>query len=112
MEVIYGSEKDIDMWMKLIVDVRRNFPGLETEASLQDHKRTVLRFMDEKQAICIKEENTIIGVMLFSRGHNMICCLAVSPQYRRKGVCPLLQTLLYSSEKRFTTSGIHGYYYG
>ncbi|MCD7716627.1 MAG: GNAT family N-acetyltransferase [Lachnospiraceae bacterium] len=100
MEVIYGSGKDIDMWMKLVVDVRKNFPGLETEAGLQDHKRTVLRFMDKKQAICIKEENIIIGVMLFSRVHNMICCLAVSPQHRRKGVASrLLDTALHELDR-------------
>ena len=28
--------------------------------------------------------------MLFSRGHNMICCLAVSPDYRRRGVASML----------------------
>ncbi|MCD7883083.1 MAG: GNAT family N-acetyltransferase [Lachnospiraceae bacterium] len=100
MEIIYGSEKDIDMWMKLVVDVRKNFPGLETEAGLQDHKRTVLRFMDKKQAICIKEENIIIGVMLFSRVHNMICCLAVLPQHRRKGAASrLLDTALHEWDR-------------
>lgn len=28
--------------------------------------------------------------MLFSRGHNMICYLAVSPEYRRRGVASIL----------------------
>lgn len=28
--------------------------------------------------------------MLFSRGHNMICCLAVAPEYRRHGVASML----------------------
>lgn len=64
--------------------------GLETAASLEEHKKTVLKFMDKKQAICVKKENIIVGIMLFSRGHNMICCLAVSPQHRRKGIASKL----------------------
>ena len=51
---------------------------------------TVLRFMGKRQAICVKEGNEIAGVMLFSRGHNMICCLAVSLDYRRCGIASML----------------------
>lgn len=29
-------------------------------------------------------------MMLFSRKHNMICCLAVSPEYRRRGIASML----------------------
>lgn len=76
--------------MSLVTRVRWNFPGLETQKRLDEHKTTVLRFMGKRQAICVKEENEIIGVMLFSRGHNMICCLAVSPDYRRRGVATML----------------------
>ena len=50
----------------------------------------MLRFMNKRQAICVKEDDTIAGVMLFSRGHNMICCLAVSPEYRRRGAASVL----------------------
>lgn len=76
--------------MNLVTLVRRNFPGLETQEKLDEHKATVLRFMGKRQAICVKEDNKIVGVMLFSRGHNMICCLAVSPDYRRRGVASML----------------------
>ena len=43
--------------------------------------------MRKEQALCAKDDNgEIIGVLLFSRGHNMICCLGVSPAHRRMGV--------------------------
>lgn len=90
MEVLYGVPSDINSWMDLVKDVRWNFPGLETQQNLDEHKETVLRFMEKKQALCVKEENEIVGVILFSRGHNMICCLAVSPQYRRLGIASKL----------------------
>lgn len=90
MRVEYGISRDIDSWMTLVKEVSWNFPGLETQEALDEHKATVLRFMSKRQAICVKEENKIAGVMLFSRGHNMICCLAVSPNYRRRGVASML----------------------
>ena len=90
MRVEYGKPQDIDAWMALVEEVRWNFPGLETQEKLDEHKTTVLKFMSKRQAICVKEGNKIAGVMLFSRGHNMICCLAVSPAYRRRHAASLL----------------------
>ncbi len=90
MQLFYGVPEDIDKWMNIVTRIRWNFPGLETQEKLDEHRATVLRFMGKRQSICVKEENEIAGVMLFSRGHNMICCLAVSPKYRRRGVASML----------------------
>ena len=90
MKVAYGKPQDIDAWMALVEEVRWNFPGLETQEKLDEHKETVLQFMRKRQAVCVKEGNEIAGVMLFSRGHNMICCLAVSPAYRRRHAASML----------------------
>ena len=84
--VVEGIEQDIDSWMNLVKSVRWNFPGLETEDTLEEHKNTVLKFMRQKEAICVKDEKRIIGVLLFSLKHNMICCLAVSHDYRKQGI--------------------------
>lgn len=86
----YGVPEDIENWMSLVTRIRWNFLGLESQEELDEHKATVLRFMGKRQAICVKEGNEIMGVMLFSRGHNMICCLAVSPDYRWRGVATML----------------------
>lgn len=72
--------------MKLVRSVSSNFPGLETDESIEEHSRTVLKFMDKKQALCTKCGDDITGVILFSRNRNMICCLAVSPEYRQHGI--------------------------
>ena len=90
MEVEYGKETYIESWMELVRKVRWNFPGLETEDSVKDHENTVLKFISKKQAICVRENNKIIGVLLFSRYHNMICCLAVDPDFRRQGIASML----------------------
>ena len=90
MRLYYGVPEDIERWMGLVTQVRWNFPGLETQQNLNEHPATVLKFMRKQQAICVKEGNEMAGVLLFSRGHNMICCLAVAPPYRRHGVATML----------------------
>lgn len=90
MQLFYGVPDDIENWMRLVERIRSNFPGLETQESLDEHKATVLEFMMKRQAICVKADGEIAGVLLFSRGRNMICCLGVSPDYRRRGIATML----------------------
>ena len=90
MEVEFGKVSYIDSWMTLVRKVSWNFPGLETEEGIIDHRNTVLKFISKNQAICVRENNRVIGVLLFSRYHNMICCLAVDPDFRRQGISSML----------------------
>lgn len=93
MTVQFGSAADIDSWMSLVEEISWNFPGLETRESIGEHRRTVLRFMGKGQALCAMDHTgRIMGVLLFSRGRNMICCLGVSPDCRRRGVATQLLT--------------------
>ena len=90
MNVEYGTSMDIESWMELVKLVSWNFPGLETESDIEDHRKTVLRFMGENRALCVKETDKVVGVLLISKKHNMICCMAVAPEYRRKGIASAL----------------------
>ena len=90
MKVEYGTPLDIESWMELVQRVSWNFPGLETEAAIEDHRQTVLRFMGENRALCVKNAEKVVGVLLLSKKHNMICCLAVAPEYRRNGIASAL----------------------
>ena len=90
MKVEYGTSLDIESWMELVQSVSWNFPGLETEAAIEDHRKTVLRFMSENRALCAKDAEKVVGVLLLSKKHNMICCLAVAPEYRRNGIASAL----------------------
>ena len=90
MEATFGDKSCIDSWMQLVRGVRRSFPGLETEESLEEHKQTVLKFMRKRQALCVMNKESVAGVLLFSRSRNMICCLAVDPAHRRQGLASLL----------------------
>lgn len=91
MQVQFGKNTDIDEWMKLVEEISWNFPGLETKEKIDGHRETVLRFMGKGQALCVKaDDEEVKGVLLFSKGHNMICCLGVSPKYRRCGIASML----------------------
>lgn len=84
MEIKYGKLEDINNWMDLVKKVKNNFPGLETEADLEKHKKIVEKFIKNKGAICVKENNTIVGVLLFSKKKKILCFLAVDKNYRRQ----------------------------
>ena len=92
MEAVFGDNSCVDSWMQLVREVSWSFPGLETEESLDEHKQTVLKFMGKKQALCVIDKETVVGVLLFSRSRNMICCLAVDPEYRKQGLASILLT--------------------
>ena len=57
MQLHYGVPADIEPWMALVTRVRANFPGLETEAAIEDHKNTVLKFMNRREAYHIPWTN-------------------------------------------------------
>lgn len=59
MEVCFGKPADIGLWMNLVRRVSWNFPGLETERDLEEHRQTVLKFMEKRQALCVKVDDQI-----------------------------------------------------
>lgn len=90
MEVQLGRNQDVDEWMKLVEEISWNFPGLETKEGLDAYRDTLLRFIGKEQALCVRNDIEEMGFFLFSRGKNMICCLGVSPKYRRYGIATML----------------------
>ena len=86
MRAIFAAPADLDDWMALVRKVSWNFHGLETEAELEAHRKTVRKFISDQRALCVKDADRIVGVLLFSKKYNMICCLAVDPEYRRRGI--------------------------
>lgn len=47
MEVLFGTLSDIDSWMELVNNVSWNFPGLETVERMEEHRKTVLEFINQ-----------------------------------------------------------------
>ncbi len=86
MIIELATKRDIDDWMNLVDMVKGSFPGLETQKALEEHRNTVLEFMDKGCAICAKADNKIIGILLFSKETNTLCFLAVDKEYRRQNI--------------------------
>ena len=89
MNICFATADDIDNWMKLVDKVKDLFPGLD----LTEHKTTVLAFISRNEAICAKEDNKIVGGLLFSKELNMLCFLAVDPNFRRKHIAKKMFSL-------------------
>lgn len=81
-----ATERSIDSWMDLVGKVKGSFPGLETQEALDEHRKTVLEFMDKDSAICAKAGNKIVGTLLFSKESGMLCFLAIDKEYRRQHI--------------------------
>lgn len=46
--------------------------------------------MAQHRALCVKDGGKVTSVLLFSKSHNRICCLAVDPAHRRNGIASTL----------------------
>ncbi|MTI47900.1 MAG: GNAT family N-acetyltransferase [Firmicutes bacterium] len=85
-KVEFAKTDDLDPWMDMATEVRNNFPGLETSKQLESYRQTVIKNINRQTAICVKDDVKIVGVLLFSYNSSCISCMAVHPDYRRKGI--------------------------
>lgn len=96
MIIQLGIEQDIDNWMNLVEKVKDSFPGLETKETLNEHRNTVLDFMNRNSAICAKEKGKIVGVLLFSNENNELCFLAVATEHRRQHIAEKMLSYMFT----------------
>lgn len=90
IEIQCAVESDFDEWMTLVEMLRDNFPGLETSEGLTDYGQTLKRNIERGSALCAKVDGVIVGILLYSVKHNMLSCMAVHPDHRRRGVAKAL----------------------
>jgi len=83
---IFGELADIDDWMQLVELVKWNFPGMD----IPEHREIVMRNIERKSAICVKHNNEIIGILIFSLTGRCISCMAVHPVHRKNGIATMM----------------------
>lgn len=86
LEIGFASSCNLESWMSLVEIVRWNFPGLETDKGMEDYRNTLIKNIERRSAICAMDGKMVVGILLFSTKHNMIGCMAVHPEYRKKGI--------------------------
>ncbi len=86
MVVGYAVDADVEAWMELAERVRDAFPGLALDA----YRETLRRAVADGRALCAKDGEALVGVLLLSDQHNGIGFLAVHPRNRGRGVASAL----------------------
>ena len=85
-DILYAEKTDIIEWMNLVDIVKDDFPGLIKE----EYEKILLANIEAGTALCAKDNDKIIGVLLFSVKENTLSFLAVHPEYRGMGVAAAL----------------------
>ncbi|MDE6639116.1 MAG: GNAT family N-acetyltransferase [Acetatifactor sp.] len=96
----YADERHLASWMSLVEVVRWNFPGLETEEKLAAYRETVEKSMRQGTAVCALFGNMVVGILLFSVKHNMLCCMAVHPDFRRRHIASRMAEMMLAKMDR------------
>lgn len=94
VKIELGRACDIEGWMKLVEQVKDDFPGLETGEAMAEHRDTVLAFMGRDSAICAKANGSVVGALLFSKENSMLCFLAVDPECRRQHIAENMDSFM------------------
>lgn len=90
VKLTYANMSDIDSWMQLAIALKDNFPGLTDGHDIEAYKKTVIKNIKRSTAICVKEGQKIVGLLLFSRKARSLSCMAVDPYYRRQGIASMM----------------------
>ena len=94
IEIEFAAPHRLASWMSLVEITRDNFPGLETQELLNGYRETVIKNMERQSAICALHGNIVVGILLFSTKHNMLSCMVVHPEYRRRGIAKKMIDLM------------------
>ncbi|WP_373077126.1 GNAT family N-acetyltransferase [Fusobacterium varium] len=82
MEAVFGEKNDFKAWVELVKLVSGNFPGLDLEC----YKNILIEKMEKNETIVVKENEKVVGALVFSYIEQEISFLAVHPEYRNKGI--------------------------
>jgi AraC-like DNA-binding protein len=81
-DIRFAEISDIPEWIKLVRLVIDGYPHLDEADYLQKLNDSIL----EKQALILKDVDTVIGIMAFSYDTGSIEFMGIHPQYRGSGI--------------------------
>lgn len=103
-DIKFAAHTDMDDWMELVALTIDGYPCLNKDEYIQNLRR----YIDDKKALILRDEDMVIGAMGFSPDTGSIDFLAIHPQYRNLGITKLfldklMDELLYGKEISLTT---------
>lgn len=81
-KIAYATKEDIPCWMDLVRLVIDGFPYLQEEEYIEVLKERI----DSKQAVILKDNDSAIGILLFSRMTGSIDFMGTHPLFRQRGI--------------------------
>ena len=81
-DICFAAEEDIPCWMELVKLVVDGFPNLQEEA----YRQVLREKIKVKEALILKDEETAIGIMLFTSETGSIDFMACHSLYKKKGI--------------------------
>ncbi len=103
-DIKFAVFDDIEDWMELVSLTVDGYPCLNKDEYIQN----LHRYIDDKKALILRDEDMVIGAMGFSPDTGSIDFLAIHPQYHHLGITKLfldklMDELLYGKEISLTT---------
>ena len=103
-DICFAEKSDIPIWMDLMRLVIDGYPVMN-EA---DYLKEIIRHIEEKHALVLKDDGILVGAMAFSDNPSCIDYLGIHPQYRKQDIQKLfldilLETYLPGKEISMTT---------
>lgn len=81
-DICFAEISDIPEWIKLVHLVIDGYPHLDEADYLQKLNDSIMK----KQALILKDMDTVVGIMAFSYDTGSIEFMGIHPQYRRRGI--------------------------
>ncbi len=81
-DIRFATQEDVPRWMELVRLVVDGFPNLQTD----EYRETLSRYIQDNQALLLKDQDTAIGIMLFNHLTGSIDFLGIHPQYHKRGI--------------------------
>lgn len=81
-----AMESDVAEWLALVWRVSENFPGLD----MDDYTETLKKNIARETALCVRADGRLVGILLYSPTHHCLSCMAVDPDFRRRGIASAL----------------------
>ncbi len=73
---------DLDAWLRLVMEMKEYFPGMEEDS----YRQTVIKNLRRGSAVCAKAGNRLVGILLFSKNSNCLSQMAVHPDWQKRGI--------------------------
>lgn len=91
-DIVYALESDIPAWLDLVDQAIDGFPYLKEDEYLKELEL----YTKKKQALILRDGDTVISAMMFNKQTSSIDFLAIHPQYRKYEIAKIfLQRLWY-----------------